>query len=403
MRKLINKIFLIFVGLLVLASCTEEYTAGIENYENDLVVEATITNVLKKQKVKLSHTSNFVNDTVILEKNASVQVVENNSTVYDFTYKASDSAYFSNETFQVLPDKEYQLKIKTANGPTYLSEPQTLPAESEVDIVVKAGTSENEEGLRIEANSYDPTGNSRFYRYEYIETYQVTLPEYGPNKAVYVGFESLEIQPRLDTFPVCYNNIKSKNLLLKSTTELSEDRVSNMLVAFRSRRDYAIAEKYSILVKQYVESPEAYAYYNTLNKISSTNGNDFSAIQPGFVKGNIFAENNPDIKVVGYFDVASISTKRIFTKFIDFFSFGSYPPYFEDCDDESLDPTDWDFKNYPGAPYPEARIIKGYLEDGTKVFYKLDGNINSATYVMVKNICGSCDRFSTHVKPDFWE
>lgn len=402
MTKLGIKIALIFASMLIMASCTEEYSAGIENYENDLVVEATITNELKIQKVKLSQTSNFVNDTVILEKNAIVQVVENNSTVYDFTYKQSDSAYFSNQAFQALPEKEYQLKIETQNGREYVSEPQILPSESQVDIVAKKGTFKNEDGIRIEANTYDPNGNSKFYRYEYIETYQVTLPYYGPNKAVYVSQDSLEVHPRLDTFPVCYNNVKSKSLLLKSTTELSEDRVSDMLVAFRSVDDYAIAEKYSVLVKQYVESPEAYVYYNTLNKISSTNGNSLSPLQPGFVKGNIYAENNPDIKVVGYFDVASVSTKRIFTEFTNLFPDKALPPYFEDCGLETLDSTFWDF--YPFSPFPEARLIRGYLKDGTKVFYKkASDSPDTFFYIMVKNICGSCDRFSTHVKPDFWE
>lgn len=400
MKKLRTNIALILVSHPIITSCTEEYTAGTENFENDLVVEATLTNELKKQEIKLSHTFKF-EDSIILASNATVQVVENQNTIYDFIFNESDSAYLSNETFQVLPEKEYQLKIKTQNGQQYSCESQTLPPSNQVNVVAKTGISKNERGLRIEANNYDANSNSGYYRYEYKETYQVTLPYYGPLKAVEVTEDSLTLEPRDDPYPICYNNIKSKRLIFKKTTDLAEDRVSDFLVAFRSIDDYAIAEKYSILVKQYVESPEAYAFYKTLDKISSTNGNNFSALQPGFVKGNIYAKNDPAIKVVGYFDVASVSTKRIFTKFTDYFHFGPLPPYFVDCDPESLNSTEWDFVPFGG--FPEARTIRGYLKDDTKVFYKLDSDAsNSKRYLMVKNICGTCDRYSTHVKPDFW-
>ena len=41
---------------------------------------------------------------------------------------------------------------------------------------------------------------------------------------------------------------------------------------------------------------------------------------------------NPDDKVIGYFDVASVTSKRIFFNYIDLFPNESLPPYYTECE-----------------------------------------------------------------------
>jgi hypothetical protein len=185
--------------------------------------------------------------------------------------------------------------------------------------------------------------------------------------------------------------------LLTNTTDLSEDQVTDFLVAFRNANDYALAEKYSILVKQYVENPEAYFYFKTTDKISSANGNQFSPQQPGYVESNIKAENHPDEKVVGFFAVASVSEQRIFAEYRDFFPEKDYPSYFNECVSDTLNSLD----TIPAPGHkPEVEILIADIKTDSRILYRVDQGF---IYVMVPLECSSCKAFTSNTKPDFWE
>ena len=87
-----------------------------------------------------------------------------------------------------------------------------------------------------------------------------------------------------------------------------------------------IRNRYSILVKQYVQSLAAHTYYETLKEISD-NGSILSQTQPGFFRGNISSVDNPREKVIGFFEVSSYSEKRIFFNFSDLFPKTPAPEY----------------------------------------------------------------------------
>ena len=61
----------------------------------------------------------------------------------------------------------------------------------------------------------------------------------------------------------------------------------------------------------YTQNLESYTYHNTLKKITEA-GNVLSPTQPGFVVGNITSTTNPKIKTIGFFEVSSVTSKRIF-------------------------------------------------------------------------------------------
>ena len=80
-------------------------------------------------------------------------------------------------------------------------------------------------------------------------------------------------------------------------------------------------------MRQYVQSLEAFSYYDLLNQLSAT-GNALTQIQPGFIASNIFSTANRDEKVLGFFDVSSVTEERIFFNYEDFFPGEDLPPYF---------------------------------------------------------------------------
>ncbi len=122
----------------------------------------------------------------------------------------------------------------------------------------------------------------------------------------------------------CYRSENSQDIILANTNSLSEDNVNNLFLTFIDGEDPKVALRYSILVKQYVISRPAYNYYKILDELSSSD-NIFSQSQPGYFNGNITNIDNPGEKVIGFFDVSSVSDKRIFFNHGDFFDPGRRP------------------------------------------------------------------------------
>ena len=111
-------------------------------------------------------------------------------------------------------------------------------------------------------------------------------------------------------------------------------------------------------------------------------------LQPGFVAGNMSSLGNPNEKVVGYFDVTSVSTKRIYFNYADLFPFESLPPYYTDC-------TPFCYGEQPLCThYPPEALIPD-INNGFVTIY--NGNL------WVNAPCGDCTTFASNVKPPFWE
>jgi hypothetical protein len=132
---------------------------------------------------------------------------------------------------------------------------------------------------------------------------------------VATGPKEIALVPSPLDIQICYGSKKSVDIIQTSTTNLQEDRV-NFPVRFISDQSYIISHRYSILVRQYVQSIEAFTFYKTLKEISSSSS-VLSPKQPGFVNGNIKCVTDTESKVIGFFDVSSVSSKRMFFNYAD--------------------------------------------------------------------------------------
>ncbi|WP_235831008.1 DUF4249 domain-containing protein [Flavobacterium ustbae] len=393
--KTIQKNRSIFILLLcvLLNSCAESYTLQSDNYEEALVVEATITNELKTQEIKLSKTARLEDDGVEIESGASVIVKDNLGTVYPFSEK--DGIYVSDTPFQATANTIYTLEIKTKDGKVYESTNETLTTENPIIDVNPAVITDSKEGrgVEIRVTNYDPTNTSKYYRYEYEETYKIVAPVWRQEKLVVTGPENVELQPNDPNTRTCYSTKLSNDIILTTTTDLHEDRV-NFPVRFISDQNYIISHRYSILVKQYVQSLESYTFRRTMKEISSS-GSVLSPKQPGFVSGNIRCISHTDQKAIGFFEVSSYSEKRIFFNYKDLFAGELLPPYVTDCTEE-----EYKFCFYFSIPNPcEGKLLIDRL-NANKIRYKF--NIESSFYYTVPVECGDCTSFSSNQIPSFW-
>ncbi|WP_410005461.1 DUF4249 domain-containing protein [Aequorivita nionensis] len=393
---------LLFGILLFQMGCTEPYEIETVNYENVLVVESTITDELKPQIVKLSRTSSLEDTSVLIENNATVTVVSNNGDNFSFSQDNDTGFYISNQSFRAQPNTSYTLNIVTQDGKRYTSSSVVLPPVVEMDEVYTeriVDPTDDKDGVQVLVNTEDPTGNSKYFRYEYEETYKITTPNpsrfianiknYNPTTGTY-DVELIEREREL----ICYSSEISTGITQTTTTELNENRVFHFPVRYLSKLDPKIQTRYSILVKQYVQSVEAYTFYKIVKELGSV-GSLLSQGQPGYVAGNIIYEANPDQKVLGFFEASSMTSKRIY------FNYGDFglpkPPYFVDCEVLVLDYND----NTTLDNDPDEREALYYYI--TLKNYQVIRLAQGTLYTVVQPECGLCTTFSSNVRPDFWE
>lgn len=393
-KPFLYKIFFLLLLSFIINSCTEQYALQTNNFENALVIEATITNELKKQEIKISRTYRLEENGPTFESGANVSVTDNSGNSYEF--EEQSGTYLSKSEFQAVPERVYRLSVTTKDGRSYASSSETLTTVNNIEnLIATVTTKDGERGVQINVNSYDPTGTSKYYRYEYEETYKIIAPQWDyemtrltpalPGEA----HEGILILPRVGESRTCYTTKKSDNIILKTTSDLSEDRV-NYPVRFISNQNYIITHRYSIFVRQFVQSLNSYSFYKTLKELSSSES-ILSPNQPGFFYGNIKSLENPTEKVIGFFEISSVSSKRIYFNYEDLFPGEPLPPYFMNC-------LEREFLFCFGDPPCKGAALISAIGSNTLVHFASEG----LKFLMVPPPCGDCTTFSSNIVPPFW-
>ena len=376
-----------------LQTCNEPFNIQSIEFKDALVVEATLTNEVKTQIVKLSRTINLEADGTNPEQGAMVSITDEANNTFTFQ-ETSSGTYESVSPFAALENSSYTLSVVTSNGRTYSSTPERITGNSTFGDInaIKETNEVGVKGVSIKVNSTDPENKAKHYRYEYEETFQIIAPFWTPWKGEIISdvppFE-VELKLRTQEERVCYKTIPSNSIIQTETIGLSENSVQNFEVRFLTQSDFLTPHRYSILIKQLVQSEEAYAYYNTLQKFSSVD-DPFSQNQPGTLVGNITSNNDADELVIGYFEVTSVTEKRIFLEHDDFFD--ERFDAFDDCETDS--PPLTDPLNSSNSP----------LINGVKLnkFVIINEEILPSRFIVIPRRCTDCTALGSNIKPSFW-
>lgn len=394
-RKIHLIIFLI-LGICT-NSCTEPFDIKTITFESALVIEATISNEIKYQEISLSRTFELEENGPLEESGADVKIVDDLQNTYAFS-EASAGRYVSNQAFGAIENRAYQLRIVTSKGKSYSSELTKLTNRSQIDQVYVEKT-EDENGVNIFVDSYSINGDARYYRFEYEETYKIIASRWAYEDLVVVSKDPpvFDFVPRDRNTRIGYNTIYSSGILQTETTNLVDDKITKFPVRYLSKDNFLITNRYSMLLKQYVQSIDAYTFYKTLNDLSGSESL-FSQNQPGFISGNIYSDDNQNEKVIGFFEVSSVVTKRIFFSPEDFdLSIPLPAPYPISCEfiAPELDPRD-------------GKSLFDYIETGDFKYYQKNDGVSrpkvepGGPYIMVPAGCGDCTVIGTNIVPDFW-
>ncbi len=369
-------------------SCVEEFQFGTQNFEDILVVDSRITDELKPQEVGLSRTFRLENEGPKPETGATVSIVDDQQNVYSFSETEAGN-YVSDIAFRAMSGVNYQLQITTEGGESYTSKEVSLPQVTQIDDLYaeRIVNDDGEEGIGIFVDSFDDSGNADFYRYEFEETFQIIAPFWNDQDIRVISRTPpvFEVVQREREERVCYKTEFSKRIVLNETTGLNENSVERFMVNFVAPSDFKVRERYSILVKQFVQSQEAYEFFELLSDFSDLESL-LSQIQPGFVTGNVTSVNNPDDKVLGFFEVTSVSEKRIFINRRDLFPRTDRPAFPANCTLTRIDNDN------------VQRIVDAVALRGLKLV-----QIGTSGVVLVFKSCSDCTALGSNIRPDFWE
>ncbi|WP_411896035.1 DUF4249 domain-containing protein [Winogradskyella sp. A2] len=394
------KILLLFIFVNINYTCVEPFEGSVDSFEDVLVVNAIVTNYVKRQEVNLSRSYRFEEDEPPIETDALVSISTNNGNQYAFE-EIEPGVYKSIDSFGAELGTEYTLNIETSDGHMYSSKPMQLPvASTNMDdiSVERVFNNEGEEGIAINVDSFDANGTSKYYRHDYVETFKIIAPLWSPYDAVFVieGINQYEIPVilREQEERVCYGTNKSSSISVLSTQGLVEDRLEDYNVRFINRDDYVLTYRYSILVRQYVLAPETFSYYDTLKGLIQSSTTLFSEDQPGFLAGNVFSLTDEEENVAGYFEVSAIDEQRLFFNWEDYFPGEELPPHIIPCSF---------FKPSSSGSFGERDLVN-IIRQGTMRFYDFNTNPQpgEGEYIMVLPECGDCTTLGSNNVPDFW-
>jgi hypothetical protein len=386
-QKNITSITILLLAWMLLMNCVEPFTP--KTYENNdvLVVEGMITNESKQHQVTISRTSKLNELNIIPEKGATVKLQIKNGPVLPLT--ETNPGIYLTPTFPGTIGTVYKLLITTSDNKEYASQEVPLkdtPPIENVYAQYPVKNSAGETGIQIYLDTEDVKNETRFYRWEYEETYEIKTP--FPSNFVWLGGNTITY--RVQAVNNCWASDTSSSILVRSTKGLLNDRVTSQPLKFIPANSPELVLKYSILVKQYALSEEAYLFWKQLQNVNETQGSLYD-IQPGEVNGNLFPVNHEE-KVLGYFDAAVVSKKRSFFIPKDFETAGYRPPAFlQSCFE--TDPVQ--------VPIEQLGSTMEIYKTSLTIY---DARGDGPSYVLLLRIpCCDCTSQGTVVRPDFWE
>jgi hypothetical protein len=307
MKKCLVPGFGIFALLLFLYSCIEPFSPPEVNSDaSNLVVDGFLNIGKDTSKVALSRTQNTsVLAGAFKETGAKITVEGETGEKYSFVEKGGGQYYLTSQNY--IQTGKYRLRIKTKNGKEYLSDYVAAKKTPAIDSVTWEYDKVSD-AIVIKVDTHDPKNQTRFYRWKFEQTYEYRSALFS---ALERDFVNREIIIRKDNIQRCWKTFNSANITLGSTIKLTEDRIKDLPINVVPIYTNWFYVKYSILVKQYALSQDAFEYWTSLAKTTQGTSGLFNP-QPSQVTGNV--KNVADVHelVFGYFSVLTEESKRVF-------------------------------------------------------------------------------------------
>ena len=295
--------------MLAFLSCKKPYDPKIISSANSyLVVEGVINLSNDSTVIKISRTFNLNSKiTSNPELGATVTVEDDNQNIWPLVDIYGNGHYFTYDINLPLTQR-YRLRIVTSTGEQYLSDYLVYKPTPPIDSI---GYTVTNGILNLYVNSHDPSNGTRLYRFDYEDTWRFHA-KYQSDYVLDPNTNSIVPRNTYASVYYCYANGVSTDVLLASTLKLSQDVVYQSPLAHIPLNSEKLESEYSVYVKQYAMTPDAFAFYENMQKNTEQVGSIFDVQPTQFQNGNIHNIINAKEPVVGYVTMTNVQTKRVF-------------------------------------------------------------------------------------------
>ena len=363
---------------LLLPACTDPYSPTILTAPRNFLVVDGFINSQGSTTIRLSRT--FAISAMAkapVEGKASLTIQDNTGMAYPLQEKTPGT--YVSAALALSPARQYRLHIRTLAGLEYASDYAPVKNTPPIDNVTwRIGS----DGMTFYVSAHDDTQATRYYRWEYDETWETSSP-FAP----YLEYANHQIQPRTVPLPsVCWVNVHSSVIQLAKTTALTKDVVSEFALRVLPRNTERLSRRYSLLVQQHALTKEEYEYWELLRKNTESIGTLFDPL-PVQVTGNVHCLSNATETTLGFVGVHSLPEKRLFISRADL-------------------PISWPLVTGYEKCVPPDTVLARYVENvfGLGTVLPLDPVTSKSGrgYTAASAECVDCRTRGSATKPTYW-
>ncbi len=364
--------------LLILASCVDPYEPTVLNTSARLLVVDGFINTNGPTTIVLSRTMDLDQKGIPEpEAGARVTIEEEGGSKFNLSENPKGTYRINSLTLNIA--KRYRLAITTKENKSYVSDYVVAKVTPKIDDLY--WRAENN-GVQVYVNTQDKTGKTRYYRWDYETTYELTSAFYSE-----IEYANQVIRPRTQNINRCWKTENATTINLANSVRLQEDKIFEFPIHFLPGSSTKLMYKYSILVKQFAQTQEEYQYWETLRKNTENIGTLFDPL-PTQLTGNIRAVNDPAEPVIGFIGAFSVETKRIFIAREELPK--EYIPFYPDqaCLIDTI---------------PVNQASSTFNVNTLPVTYLISPMGTTIGYLYSSSNCVDCRLRGTNVKPGFWQ
>lgn len=372
----LNARFVAFLFFMILFhGCVSEFVPVIEEEEELLVVEGLVTDQLRSNTITLSKSLPLGKKSEAKPLgNCHVRITDDLGNTWELTERKTGTYITDSTQFRGVIGRTYTLEIalNRYGNFDYRSDPVTMLPVPPIDSVyyekiqIKDSLEVYPKGVdacRIFVDTHDPDNVCRYYRWDFRETWILQLLWPVENA-------------------ICWVSENSSSINLKSTAAFSESVVKRQPVQYINHQTDRLSRRYSILVNQYSLSADEFLFWEKLQNLTDQTGGLYDII-PSSIPGNIRSIDNPDEKVLGFFSVSAVQSKRLFIRN----EFAGLVNLYPNC------PADTVWNEYYPDDLPDEYWTLAFEQLAFGVLRRI---------LTTNQGCADCTVRGTKTKPDFW-
>lgn len=374
---------LLYILLLTaFGACKEKYDLPYSGPATGyLVVDGTINSGQGPTNIRITRTLALVDSIAFRNETGAAVVVEGENNT-QFPLFESGSGVYSNPQLNLQQDVSYRLRIQTSEGKVYHSEFTPNKKTPEIDDI---SWERSDRGVELYIDTHDPQDNTRYYKWDYEETWEFHSAYLSMLTYVYNAFgEPVNVAERpydeIMKMYTCWQRESSSNILVGSSAKLSRDTI-HLPLKYVENDSWKISVLYSILVRQHALSAAGYEFLQRMKKNTEQVGSLFDA-QPSELVGNIKSDEDPQETVIGFVEVSEAKEKRIFIRRNQVIPWN----YRQGCVEESI-------LNHPDS------LRGGLIPTSPHILSPFGAVIR---FYASAPFCVDCRTRGSNVKPSFW-